>query len=225
MGCKTRVLECGWKREGGIQRHCDVMYHSANSNGKLGAKIMVHSYIFKSVWKAAVFFPNRTGKKYHCFYFLSWHMLYSRKHWRAPSNENRWRKYPHTPFSLVLVCDASYYSRNGLFYILKRGFLPSRIILIWHACFVSDDIYVSEHAEWQRSTVTWLLSEGEEKHLCLYPKPVTCCRFSPTVAGFLRLAWQRLCQSLKYIWGFAGWRAIPGPPIMTANQSILYGTE
>lgn len=47
IGCKTRVLECGWKREGGIQRRSDVMYHSANSNGKLGAEMMVHGYIFK----------------------------------------------------------------------------------------------------------------------------------------------------------------------------------
>lgn len=49
IGRKTRVLERGWKREGGIQRHCDVMYHSANSNGKLEAEMMVHSYNFKSI--------------------------------------------------------------------------------------------------------------------------------------------------------------------------------
>lgn len=62
IGCKMRVLECGWKKEGGIQRHYDVMYHSANSNGKLEAEMMVHSYIFRSIWKADFFFPNRMKK-------------------------------------------------------------------------------------------------------------------------------------------------------------------
>lgn len=38
------------------------MYHSANSNGKLEAEMMVHSYIFRSIWKADFFFPNRMKK-------------------------------------------------------------------------------------------------------------------------------------------------------------------
>lgn len=49
IGGKTRIVKRGWKREGGIQRHCDVMYHSANSNGKLEAEMVEHTYIFKGI--------------------------------------------------------------------------------------------------------------------------------------------------------------------------------
>lgn len=70
--------------------------------------------------------------------------------------------------------------------ILKCGFLPTRIIFILFVCCVGIDIYESEHAEWQRSTVSWVSSQGEGVHLCLYPKPVIfhSCRFSPQWQAF-----------------------------------------
>lgn len=79
---------------------------------------------------------------------------------------------------------------------------------------VGIDIYESEHPKGQRSTVTWLSSQGERGYICLYPKPVIFhyCRFSPQ-AGFLRLAWPKLCQGLKYIWGVAGRRAFQDHPL------------
>lgn len=76
IGCKTRVSVCGWKREGGIQRHCGVMYHSANNNGKLEAEMMVHSYIFRSLWEAAFFCPNGREKNHYCSFFQPAHVIF-----------------------------------------------------------------------------------------------------------------------------------------------------
>lgn len=39
------------------------MYHSASNNGKLEAEMMVHSHIFRIIWKSATFFPNKWKKK------------------------------------------------------------------------------------------------------------------------------------------------------------------
>lgn len=53
------------------------MYHSANSNGKLEAGMMVHSHIFKSIWEAAFFFPNGVGgKNYHGLFFQVTYALF-----------------------------------------------------------------------------------------------------------------------------------------------------
>lgn len=59
---------------------------------------------------------------------------------------------------------------------------------------------------------------------------ITCTQEQPfsiaaAVYGFQRLAWQKLCQGLKYIWGGAGQYTISGPSIMTVNQSILLSAE
>jgi len=70
---KRRVLVCGWKQEGGSQRHCDMMHHSANSNGKLEAETMLLCYIFRGF----LFFTNGM-KKILLLLFFDQHTLCSR---------------------------------------------------------------------------------------------------------------------------------------------------
>lgn len=164
-------------------------------------------------------------------------MLYSRKWRHVSSNESRWEKCPPVHPSILCYSVMPTIAADLLFNILKCCFFPSRISFILRVCCFGIDINESEHAGWA-SGKEWVAKINSELTFrprcgqggvvgggCTKTSHFPSLQVFPTVAGFLFLAWQRLCQGLKYIWGGAGRRAISGPPIMTANQSILLSVE
>lgn len=115
-----------------------VMYHSANSNGKLETGITVHGYIFKSVWEPFSSSIEWKEISIASFYQPTFSMPFSMKWWHVSSYESRWLKISFcTSLSRVLVCDAN--SWYVIFYIFKCSFILSiPIIQVVCVCLVLE---------------------------------------------------------------------------------------
>lgn len=90
--------------------------------------------------------------------------------------------------------------RFFLFSFFYSSFTVISCLLRWHLVYVSKEV---------KSVKAQLPSKPGDG------QPTPSAGSFPTAAGspqqgFLRLAWQRLCQGLKYRWGVSGWCAISG---------------
>lgn len=227
IGCKTRVLECGQKREGGIQRHCNVMYHSANSNGKSETEMMVHSYIWKVFERQPFSSLIEQKKRYHGFpFFLLVLLSYITFQEAVTCLISRKQMEKLALAHLSVKCHSVMFTTKGDKSILIRyGMTLFQVVsLSYHVCCAGIYIYGSKHVEWQSSAVFQATERGSATAYIQRKFISHGCRFSPPrLSPFLH------DRGSAKVWnideGLQDGAPFQGPPIMTPNQSILLGAE